>query len=382
MQYRCFGNTRQKVSALGFGLMRLPKNSDDPADIDDERAIPLVRNAIDQGVNFLDTAHGYHGGESERFAARVLRDGYREKVTLMTKLPSYAVETEDDFERLLTEQMEKLETDHIDIYLLHALNRERWDKVAPLGVTRFLDRAKGDGRIGATGFSFHDDRSVFKEIIDAYSWDACLIQLNFMDWDYQAGVEGMRYAAERGMGIAVMEPLRGGKLAGRVPHEVDRLWNTMHPERSPAEWAFRWVANHPEVGTILSGMSTQDEVDENIRVLSDATPESMTREELALIDRVREVYLERMAVHCTECGYCMPCPEGVDIPGVFKLHNDLSMYDDTDNAQRMYANMLRDEKGFPQCISCRICVPACPQGIDIPEELAESHAALDDDSAK
>ena len=379
MQYRTFGKTGLEVSTLGFGLMRLPLAGPESGDIDEDRAIDLVRYAIDNGVTFLDTAHGYHGGQSEHLAARVLKDGYREKVTLMTKLPSYLVEEEADFERLLTEQMEKLETDYIDVYLLHALNRERWDIVQPLGVTDFLDRAIADGRIGAAGFSFHDDLSVFKEIVDAHHWDACLIQLNFMDWDYQAGVEGMRYANDKGMGVAVMEPLRGGKLAGRIPAQVEEIWSRKNPDWSPAEWAFRWVANHPEVGVILSGMGNMDELRENISILSDAKPDSLTEEELQLIEEVRSVYLERMAVGCTECGYCVPCPEGVGIPNIFKLYNDASMYDDVDNASRMYGNMLRDGKGFPSCVDCGVCIEACPQGIDIPRVLAQADDSLAED---
>ncbi|MFP4200589.1 MAG: aldo/keto reductase [Clostridia bacterium] len=376
MQYRTLGKTGLEVSALGFGLMRLPRSGDEPSDIDEDRAIELIHHAIDNGVNYLDTAYGYHGGESERLTAKVLKGGYRDRVHVMTKLPSYLVETEDDFERLLNEQMEKLDCEFIDVYLIHALNRERWDNVSSLGITEFLDRARADGRIGATGFSFHDDRAVFKEIVDAYDWDACLIQLNFMDYDYQAGVEGMRYAAERDMGIAVMEPLRGGKLAGRVPEEVKRLWKTMHPERTPAEWAFRWVCNHPEVAVVLSGMGKMEELEENLKTFEDALPNSLSDEELALIDRVRAVYLDRIAVGCTECGYCMPCPQGVNIPEIFKNYNDLTMYDDVETTRRSYESMLRDGKAYPACVDCGLCVEACPQGIQIPEVLEEAHEAL------
>ncbi len=356
--------------------MRLPLNSGESADIDEERAIPLVRDAIDSGVTFLDTAYGYHGGASERLAAKILKDGYREKVTLMTKLPSYLVESEADFDRLLNEQMEKLEVDHIDVYLLHALNRERWDTVSALGVTDFLDRAVADGRIGATGFSFHDDLSVFKEIVDAYDWSACLIQLNFMDWNYQAGVEGLRYAAEKGMGVAVMEPLRGGKLAGRVPEDILQIWNRMHPEWTPAEWAFRWVCNFPEVSVVLSGMGNREEVHENIDTFSAALPNALGEEELALIDEVRNVYLERMRVGCTECGYCTPCPQGVAIPSIFGLYNDVSMYGDRENSERSYKNMLRDGKAFPSCVDCGSCVEACPQAIPVVDMLREAHREM------
>lgn len=382
MQYRILGKTRIEVSTLGFGLMRLPPKSGirmsnaEYADIDEEKAIPLVRHAIDRGITVLDTGYGYHGGHSEEFAANVLRDGYRDKVTLMTKLPLYAVQTEDDFERLLNEQMRRLETDHIDVYLLHGLNRARWKRFAPLGVTNFLHAAISDGRIGQAGFSFHDNLDVFQDIVDSYDWSVVLIQLNLMDRNYQAGVAGMRYAAERDIGVAIMEPLRGGRLAGRVPREVADIWRRMYPERTAAEWAFRWLCNFPEVGVVLSGMSSREEVDENVDTFSDALPNSMTDEEIALVDEARDAYHERMAVKCTECGYCVPCPKGVAIPKIFQIYNDITMYGDRDVSGHVYAHMLREGVGCPSCIGCGLCVDSCPQDIAIPTSLGEAHRVL------
>ena len=376
MQYRRFGQTGFDVSALGFGLMRLPRLSDDPADLDERESIRLVHEAVDSGVNYLDTAYGYHGEASERLAAKALKGGYREKVRLATKLPSFKVETEDDFERFLNEQLEKLETEYIDVYLLHALTAERWDNVYKLGVTEFLDRALADGRILHAGFSFHDELDVFKEIVDSHKWAMCLIQLNIMDHDYQAGVEGLRYAANQGLGCAIMEPLRGGKLAENVPDEIREVWARSGQNRSPAEWALRWVLNFPEVSVVLSGMGTRDHLRENMRVAAETEPNSMTESELQLVEEVRQIYRDRIRVACTDCGYCVPCSEGVDIPRIFRLYNEGAMYNSWEVSRRFYSRLLEDDKGPLSCTECRTCEEACPQGIPIAKTLKEAHRHL------
>jgi uncharacterized protein len=376
MQYRRFGSCDFDVSTLGFGLMRLPLEGEDSADIDEAESTRMVHRAIEGGVNYLDTAYAYHGGNSERFAARALAGGLRERIVLATKMPTWLIEAEDDFDRYLDEQLEKLGTDYLDVYLLHALHAERWKQVSELGVTAFLDRALEDGRVRHVGFSFHDDLEVFREIVDSYDWDMCLIQLNFMDRDYQAGVAGMRYAAEQGMAVAVMEPLRGGKLAGRVPDDVRELWAGAKVQRTPAEWALRWVCNHPEVSVVLSGMSSMEQLEENMETVSDARPNSLTDDELALIDEVRDIYLSRMKVNCTECGYCVPCPSEVAIPRVFGLYNDASMYESVEGASRSYSSMLESGKGAPSCVECGQCEEACPQNIPIIETLKRAHEYL------
>ncbi len=376
MQYRRFGSCDFNVSTLGFGLMRLPLEGDAPADIDEAESTRMVHRAIEGGVNYLDTAYGYHGGNSERFAAKALRGGLRDRITLATKMPTWLIETQEDFDRYLNEQLEKLGTDRIDVYLLHGLNSRRWNDLTELDVTGFLDRALRDGRIRHAGFSFHDDLEVFKKIVDAYDWDMCLIQLNFMDHEYQAGVAGLRYAADRGMAVAVMEPLRGGKLAGDVPDDVRALWETAAVDRTPAEWALRWVCNHPEVSVVLSGMSTMEQLEENLETAGDALPGSLTEEELALIDEVRDIYLSRMKVNCTECGYCIPCPSEVAIPRVFSLYNEASMYETVEGAARSYSRMLENESGAPSCVECGECEEACPQDIPIIEALKQAHGYL------
>lgn len=356
--------------------MRLPLEGEDSADIDEAESTRMVHRAIEGGVNYLDTAYAYHGGNSERFAARAFAGGLRERIVLATKMPTWLIETEEDFDRYLDEQLEKLGTDYLDVYLLHALHAERWKQVSELGVTAFLDRALEDGRVRHVGFSFHDDLEVFREIVDSYDWDMCLIQLNFMDRDYQAGVAGMRYAAEQGMAVAVMEPLRGGKLAGRVPDDVRELWAGAEVQRTPAEWALRWVCNHPEVSVVLSGMSSMEQLEENMETVSDARPNSLTDDELALIDEVRDIYLSRMKVNCTECGYCVPCPSEVAIPRVFGLYNDASMYESVEGASRSYSSMLESGKGAPSCVECGQCEEACPQDIPIIETLKRAHEYL------
>ncbi len=376
MQYRQFGNTDMQVSALGFGLMRLPTIGDDSSDIDEQEAARMVRYAIDNGINYLDTAYPYHGGESESFAGRVLAEGYRNKVYLATKLPVYEVEKDEDFDRLIDEQLEKLRTDYVDVYLLHGLNSDRWEKVSGLGVCDFLDRIREDGRARYVGFSFHDELEVFKEIVGSYDWDMCLIQLNFMDHDYQAGVEGMRYAADEGMGVAIMEPLRGGKLAENVPEDVMQVWSKAPADRKPADWALRWVCNHPEVSVVLSGMSSMQQLEENIETFSDAHPESLSGQELAVIEEVRDIYLDRMKVDCTSCGYCTPCPQEVPIPRILSMWNEASMYQALKPASRRYSSMVEDEKSAEQCIECGVCEEACPQGIEVAEALKQAHRDL------
>ncbi len=378
MQYRRFGNCDFEVSTLGFGLMRLPLDGEESSDIDEAESIRMVHRAIDSGLSYLDSGYGYHGGNSERLAAKALKGGFRDKVILATKLPSWLIETEDDFDRYLNEQLEKLETEHIDVYLLHGLNADRWNQLFKLGVLPFLDRALEDGRIKHAGFSFHDDLDVFKEIVDAYDWDMCLIQLNFMDQEYQAGVAGLQYAGKKGMAVAVMEPLRGGKLAGDVPDDVGEIWARADVQRTPAEWALRWVCNHPEVSVVLSGMSTMEQLEQNIQTVEDALPGSLTDEELALIDEVRDIYLSRMQVNCTACGYCIPCPSDVAIPRVFSLHNEASMYETVEGAARSYQAMLDKETGAPSCIACGQCEAACPQDIPIIDALQKAHKHLTD----
>ncbi|MDP2858629.1 MAG: aldo/keto reductase, partial [Bacillota bacterium] len=265
MLYRKFGKLDWSVSALGFGAMRLPLVDNNPANIDVPESIRIIRYAIDHGVNYVDCAYSYQLGRSELAVGQALRDGYRQKVKLATKLPSWLADTQEACDRYLNEQLERLQTDRIDFYLLHALNARFWPKLRDLGIFNWAERAIADGRIGHLGFSFHDDFALFKEIVDAYDrWTLCQIQYNYVDADYQAGTRGLKYAADRGLAVSIMEPLRGGRLTRRLPEHIAKLMATVQRERTLAELGLLWVWNHPEVSVVLSGMTTMKQVVENV----------------------------------------------------------------------------------------------------------------------
>lgn len=377
MQYRSFPRIPGlEISVLGFGCMRLPVVGGDMKRIDEGAAQAMLRQAIDAGVNYVDTAYPYHGGQSEPFVGRALKDGYRAKVRLATKLPVWLVEAEGDWERLLDEQLKKLDTDHIDFYLIHALNAERWNTVRRFAGLRALERARRDGRIGHIGFSMHDSLGVFKTIVDGYDWEFCQIQYNFIDQQFQAGTEGLRYAAERRIGVIVMEPLRGGALAAAQPEDIQKLWDRS-PGASPADWALRWVWNHPEVVTALSGMGTASQVAENLASAHTAKAGGLDAAALARIEQARAIYTSRVRVPCTTCGYCAPCPNGVTIPEVFSAYNTGSMFGNWKSAAWQYdAFIAGPGHGADQCLACGECEGKCPQQIPIVEKLAEAHAAL------
>lgn len=378
MQYRTFGKTGKRVSALGFGCMRLPVLDETADRIDEEKAAQMLRTAIDRGVNYVDTAYPYHEGASEPFVGRALADGYRKKVFLATKLPSWAIESRDDFDRYLDEQRERLQTGHIDFYLAHALNAAWWEKLKSHRLFDFLEAAKADGRIGHAGFSFHDELPLFKEIVDAWDWEFCLMQYNFLDVEFQAGTAGLEYAAAKGLGVAVMEPLRGGKLVDAIPPPAREVWAEAPVARFPVEWALRFVWDRPEVGVVLSGMTGPEQVEENLRVAEAAEPGNLTTQEHRIIDRVREIYRERMKVACTNCRYCVPCPQGVDVPKILNYLNEWAMFDDLDTAAKRYNIFVKEGERASLCEGCGECEEACPQGLPIRELLAEAEAHLEE----
>jgi uncharacterized protein len=343
--------------------------------IDEKRAMSQVRYAIDKGVNYVDTAWPYHMGESEPFLGRALADGYREKVKIATKLPSWLVESREDMDKFLNTQLERLKTDHIDYYLVHGIAGEAWDKLEALDVIDFLDRAKNGGRIINVGFSFHGSVGDFKRIVDAYPWTFCQIQYNFMDENNQAGTEGLKYAASKDLGIIVMEPLLGGNLANPVPSEVEEIWKEAAVKRTPAEWALRWVWNHPEVTVVLSGMNMEAHIEENLKIADEAYPNSLTEAEIQLVSRAEQKYHQLMKIGCTGCQYCMPCPSGVNIPECFDVYNDLHMFGNVDGSKFTYAIRMSGVftnagPGFAsQCIQCGECMEKCPQNLKIPDLL-------------
>ena len=376
MKYRKFGNLDWEVSVLGFGAMRLPIIEKDPAHVDEPEAIAMIRYAIDHGVNYVDTAYPYHEKQGEIVVGKALLDGYREKVKLATKLPSWLVETPDDFDRFLNEQLEKLQTDHIDFYLLHALNTAYWTKLRDWEVLEWAEGAIADGRIHYLGFSFHDDFEVFKDIVDAYDkWTFCQIQYNFMDIEYQAGTKGLQYAAKKGLAAVIMEPLRGGQLTSKIPQSIHELWESAEVRRTPADWALQWVWNHPEVSVLLSGMSTMQHVMENLDSADRSGLAPLSQGELALIDRVREEYRRIAPVACTNCRYCMPCPNGVEIAAILEYYNDAVIYDNPRASRFLYRNLSQDKQA-DNCVECFECEEKCPQGIPISEYLKKAHALL------
>jgi predicted aldo/keto reductase-like oxidoreductase len=376
MQYRTVKKTGDSLSALGFGCMRLPKKG---RGVDEERAMKQIRYAIDHGVNYLDTAYSY---KQEAFIGRVLAGGYREKIKLATKMPLYLARMKEDLDGLLGESLRNLGTDHIDYYLFHALSPGAWDRLKGLGVIDFIARAKADGRIRRIGFSTHNGTMDLKEMVDAYDWDFCQIQFNIVDETNQAGREGLEYAAAKGLGVIIMEPLRGGELA-RPSKEIQAIWDEAELKRSPAEWGLRWVWNHPGVTVVLSGMNEEQHIDENLRVADEALPGSLTEKELALVGRVKDAYRKQVKVGCTGCHYCLPCPAGVNIPYCFECYNNMSLRGPmmTKMMYMMYVGEGIDgsgKKGFAsQCKGCNKCVKVCTQHIDIPGELKKVAKAME-----
>ncbi|MGB3908236.1 MAG: aldo/keto reductase [Methanomethylovorans sp.] len=375
MLYRKMPKNGDKLSIIGFGAMRLPTKHD--GGIDEEKATQMIRHAIDNGVNYIDTAWPYHMGESEPFLGRVLAGRYREKVKLATKMPQWMIKNFSDMDHFLNKQLKRLNTDHIDYYLLHSLVGSSWETIRDLGVTSFLDRAKADGRIINAGFSYHGSGKDFKDVVDGYDWDFCQIQYNFLDEETQAGRKGLAYAASRGLGIVVMEPLRGGNLAGPVPCEIMNIWNEAEVKYTPVQWALRWVWNNPDVTVVLSGMTEPYQVKENLMFAEEGFANSLTTEELKLIGRVADKYRELMKINCTGCRYCVPCPQNVDIPACFEAYNNLYMFGGKDRSMIMYAarlgGILRGvERNFAsQCVQCGQCINVCPQHLPIPELLGK-----------
>ncbi len=365
MQYRKFGKLDWQVSALGFGCMRLPTIDGKSGIIDQEKVTQMIRRAIAAGINYFDTAYGYHEQMSEVALGKALEGGYREQVRIATKSPIWLVNESGDFDRLLDQQLQCLQTGTVDFYLLHALNRGAWEKVLRLDLLRRAEAAKADGRIRYLGFSFHDKHEVFLNILDGYdAWDFCQIQYNYMDVDFQAGTAGLQYAASKGLGVVIMESLRGGKLAADMP-STRPLWDTAARKRTPADWALQWLWNQPEVSVALSGMNTLEQVEENIASANVSGIGQLTAEEAALIDKVREVIQSLSPIPCTACEYCLPCPNGVNIPRNFDAYNQAAMYNALDDSRRTYTHWIPDDQKAAACIQCEECLSKCPQQIPI-----------------
>jgi len=374
MRKRTFGKTGLQASILGFGCMRLPVIGNDNARIDEEHAMKMIYLAIENGINYFDTAYPYHGfdfssgGASEPFLGRALKNGYRERVYVATKLPSWLVHTREDMDRFLDEQLERLGTGCIDFYLLHGLDRPSWEKLLRFGVIDFLNSALETGRISYAGFSYHDELGLFREIVNAYDWTFCQIQYNYLDTDFQAGKEGLHFAADKGLAVVAMEPLRGGTLVNGIPKDAREVMQQAAPRRTAAGWALDWLWEQPEVTVVLSGMSHLDHVKENLKLANDFTDGMWTEKDEAALLRSVGMIRELQRVNCTACSYCMPCPEGVNIPRNFSLCNDHYMLHDP-AAKHRYQRLLSDTAKASNCVQCGQCEPLCPQGIQIMDEL-------------
>ena len=377
MLYRKLNNTDIDLSVLGFGCMRLPTIDHKPEKIDYPKAAQLLHYAIDHGVNFVDTAYFYHSavfgqrGESEPFVGEALSGGWREKVHLATKMPLFQLRQKEQMDTYFKEQLVRLQTDYLDFYLLHGLNGEMWDKMRDLGVREFLDKKKAEGKIRFPAFSFHGKAEDFIKICDEYDWTYAQIQYNYMDIDFQAGYKGLKYAADKGIGIVVMEPLKGGKLANKLPAEMMSVFNASGIKRSPAEWALRYVWNETGVSSLLSGMNSMEQLMENIRIADEGLPNSLDRDEILIFDALRNAMGSRIKADCTECRYCMPCASGVDIPGVLASLNNAAIWSDSNPWLTGYVQ-IGGKAG--KCTECRECEEVCPQELPISTLMKEAVA--------
>jgi len=396
MKYRKMGSITDKVSALGFGAMRMPTNKQ--FQIIEEEAIKMIRYAIDNGVNYVDTAYPYHNGESEVLVGKALKDGYREKVTLTTKSPLWEVKKKEDFDTFLNEQIERLQTTP-DIYLFHGLRKERLEKIKKWNLIENMENARAEGKIKFIGFSFHDGVDAFKEIIDYYKWDCCQIQHNYLDVDFQAGTEGLKYAGSKKIPVIIMEPIRGGQLA--IPEhkldtkpEIKMVLDKSTVKRTMPDWALQFLWNQPEVSVVLSGMSNMQQVKENVESANNSGIGTLTEDELHTISGLREAYKKIDIVGCTNCGYCLPCPNGVTIPSITKFVNDIAYWGDRGMPRiaYFYNNMAKTPEELEQkraegtevegaaslCIQCGECLEKCPQQIDIPDTMEKANLIFRD----
>jgi uncharacterized protein len=375
--YRKLGKTGENVSILGFGCMRLPILGGNPENINEPLATEMLNHAIDEGVNYIDTAYPYHGssahsgGMSEIFVGNALKE-YREDVFLSTKMPSWLVQKKEDLNFFLDEQLKRLQTDRIDFYLLHGLHQDFWQALVLADVFDFLDSAIDEGKIAYAGFSFHDEYEFFKLVVDSYDWSFAQVQLNYMDEKFQAGKAGLDYAANKDLGTVVMEPLRGGCLTKYIPEEVQAVWNQAENKKSPVEWGLRYLWNQPEVNVVLSGMSTMAQVNENLEIAERGQVNSLTKDEMKLYEEVKDVYREKIHVGCTGCNYCMPCPRGVDIPLNLSLLNDVYMYQNMEKPCGNYKFLSAKKMSAGYCNQCGDCEKKCTQNLQITKYLAEN----------
>jgi predicted aldo/keto reductase-like oxidoreductase len=369
IKYRRFGGLDWQASVLGFGVMRLPSH--------DEEVVGMLRYAIDNGVNYLDIGYPYDAAWHERLTrllGRALQDGYREKVKIAANLPASLIDSPADIERYLDSRLDWLQTGSMDFFLFGGLDRQTWPRLQEMDVLSRAEAAMAGGRIGKVGFAFHDYFQTLREVLDAYdNWAVGQFQYSYMDIDHHPGVGGIRYAASKGLAVVVTEPLRGGRLTKEPPESVAAIWAEASQNRSLADWALRWVWNHPEVATVVSDMSSLEQVAENIALADAVEPDSLSVSEEVLIGRVRDAYRRLRPVPCTACRGCMPCPLGIDVPRIFELYNDAVMYGDVETARSLYRIERHD---IASCNECGVCTAACGLKIPIPDHLRKARRLL------
>lgn len=371
MQYRLIEKTGDEISPLGFGAMRLPLKN---GKVNRELAKKQIYHAIDSGINFIDTAYLY--GDSETFLGEVLHGEYNDKVKLCTKLPSINVRKYEDMEKFLDEQLKRLQRNSIDYYLIHSVDLKTMNRLLKRDLLKFISRAKDEGKIKHIGFSYHGPKEEFEEVIDCYDWDVVMIQYNYFDDNVQVSMEGIEYAASKGMGIFVMEPLKGGILAGKMPSESETIFRKANPKKSNAQWALEWVLNNPSITCVLSGMNSIEQIDENIAIARKTTPLSLSFEEMETIEYVKRSLRNSLKINCSTCGYCMPCPQGVNIPECMRIYNEKYLFEHKGLFNQSLVDYFQYVGGIMgnasnagMCNGCGKCLRKCPQKLDIISEL-------------
>lgn len=375
MIYRPYGKTGFSSSLFGMGCMRLPRVPG-TEQIDTQQAVEMIRYAIDHGVNYLDTAYTYAG--SEETVGRALQDGYRARVKSATKVPAREVQSHEDVRRIVHEQMQRLGVDFIDFYLIHRIEHTTWPYIKEIDMVGALDELKREGLIGGVGFSYHDDYSVFEEILNFYDWDMCQVQQNFLDVDKEVTEKGIRLAGQKGVALVIMEPLRGGALVN-LPKEAKAVFAAHGEQRTPVDWAFRHLYNYPEISCILSGVSSMEQLKENLTYFedpSDVTPNCLSEADVQMLREVKAILEKKTLIGCTGCFYCMPCPSGVKIPNVFSLYNDASIFDDVQASRFGYSMQKRFGGAADLCTACGACERVCPQHLPIIETLQKVEQML------
>ena len=373
MKYRKIEKNKDKLSVLGYGCMRFPKKN---RAIDYEKTEKQIITAIEKGVNYFDTAYLYP--KSEETLGKILKsNNCREKVKIATKMPVQTIKSREKMDEIFENQLKRLKTDYIDYYLIHNLIKfEEWENLKNLGILDFINSEKKKGRLINFGFSFHGNLHEFKKIIDDYNWEVCMIQYNYIDEHYQAGTEGLDYAASKNIGVIAMEPLRGGMLVEKLPKKAKKIIENFNVKRSPGEWGLRWVWDSPDIKVVLSGMNDDKIIEENINAASESSPNSLSLEEKQMLEKVKEEFKSKIKVECTNCAYCMPCPQGVDIPTCFSSYNDKSIFGGF-KPQVMYVNATEDKSAAYKCTQCGVCEKKCPQEIPIIEELKNVSNSMD-----